>query len=114
MLADWLQGCTTAPTLEDALARRASLQPGEVVFVPSGHAVSAHSVSFYAQDSEQSGLLARAQEIENLEKELRAQALIAEESRTALEQQQHEQRDHHDRAQWIVSRVVHGAIRLEE
>jgi len=46
--------------------------------------VGAHSVSFYAQDSEQSGLLARAQEIEHLEKELRAQALIAEEARTAL------------------------------
>lgn len=84
VLTDWLQGCTTAPTLDEALARRASLQPGEMVFVPAGHAVSAHSVSFYAQDSEQSGLLARAQEIENLEKELRAQALIAEESRTAL------------------------------
>ncbi|WP_422842768.1 chromosome segregation protein SMC [Acidovorax sp. M2(2025)] len=84
VLCDWLQGCFTAPTLDEALARRAALQPGEVIFVPSGHAVSAHSVSFYAQDSEQSGLLARAQEIENLEKELRAQALIAEESRTAL------------------------------
>ncbi|HAU56499.1 MAG TPA: chromosome segregation protein SMC, partial [Comamonadaceae bacterium] len=34
--------------------------------------------------SEQSGVLARAQEIERLDKELRAQALIAEESRTAL------------------------------
>jgi chromosome segregation protein len=41
-------------------------------------------VSFYAQDSEQAGLLARQQEIENLEKQLRAQALIAEEARTAL------------------------------
>ena len=84
VLVDWLQGCYTAPTLDEALNRRSTLQPGEVVFVPSGHAVSAHSVSFYAQDSEQSGMLARAQEIEHLEKELRAQALIAEESRTAL------------------------------
>ena len=50
----------------------------------SGHAVTAHSVSFYAQDSEQAGLLARQQEIENLEKQLRAQALIAEEARSAL------------------------------
>ncbi|MEG0201430.1 MAG: chromosome segregation protein SMC, partial [Comamonas sp.] len=49
-----------------------------------GHAVTAHSVTFYAQDSEQSGLLARAQEIEHLEKEVRAQALIAEESRSTL------------------------------
>jgi chromosome segregation protein len=84
VLVDWLQGCYTSPSLDEALAQRASLQPGETLYVPHGHAVSAHSVSFYAQDSEQSGLLARAQEIEHLEKELRAQALICDESRTAL------------------------------
>ncbi|GKS95665.1 chromosome segregation protein SMC [Acidovorax sp. SUPP2825] len=84
VLTDWLQGSYTAQTLDEALNRRPTLQPGEVVYVPTGHAVSAHSVSFYAQDSEQSGLLARAQEIEHLEKELRAQALISDESRTAL------------------------------
>ncbi|HWI82640.1 chromosome segregation protein SMC [Ramlibacter sp.] len=84
LLADWLHGCYTARTLEEALAARGQLQPGEVIYVQSGHAVSAHSVSFYAQDSEQAGLLARQQEIENLEKQLRAQALIAEEARTAL------------------------------
>ncbi|GLS12944.1 chromosome segregation protein SMC [Hydrogenophaga electricum] len=84
LLADWLHGCLTAPTLEEALALRAQLQPGQTVYVPSGHAVSAHSVSFYAPDSEQAGLLARAQEIENLDKQLKAQVLIAEQSRTAL------------------------------
>jgi len=84
LLAHWLAGCFTAPTLEDALAQRAQLQPGETLYVPTGHAVTAHGVSFYAQDSEQAGLLARAQDIENLEKQLRAQALIADESRTAL------------------------------
>jgi chromosome segregation protein len=55
-----------------------------VIYVKTGHAVTAHSVSFYAQDSEQAGLLARAQEIENLDKQLKAQALIAEEARSAL------------------------------
>ncbi|MFW5329628.1 chromosome segregation protein SMC [Hydrogenophaga sp. ZJX-1] len=84
LLADWLQGCLTAASLDEAMAQRAQLQAGEVIYVPSGHAVSAHSVSFYAPDSEQAGLLARAQEIEHLEKELRAQALIAEQARTAL------------------------------
>ena len=84
LLADWLQGCYTAPSMDDALGWRGQLQAGEVIFVQSGHAVTAHSVSFYAQDSEQAGLLARAQEIENIEKQLRAQTLIAEESRTAL------------------------------
>jgi len=84
LLGDWLQGSYTAPSLEDALPWREQLQPGEVLYVQTGHAVTAHSVSFYAQDSEQSGLLARAQDIENLEKQQRAQTLIAEESRSAL------------------------------
>ena len=84
LFADWLHGCYTASTLEEALAGRAQLKAGEVIYVRSGHAVSAHSVSFYAPDSEQAGLLARLQEIENLEKQVRAQALISEEARTAL------------------------------
>jgi chromosome segregation protein len=84
VLADWLQGCFTAPSFEDALANRDKLQPGQMIFVKAGHAVSTYSVSFYAQDSEQAGLLARAQEIENLEKQLRAQTLISDESRVAL------------------------------
>jgi chromosome segregation protein len=84
VLTDWLQGCFTASSFEDALAQRDKLQAGESIYVKSGHVVSAHSVSFYAQDSEQAGLLARAQEIENLEKQLRAQVFIADESRVAL------------------------------
>ncbi|CAM3613245.1 chromosome segregation protein SMC [Polaromonas hydrogenivorans] len=84
LLSDWLHGSYTAPTLDDALAARARLQPGETIYVMGGHAVTAHSVSFYAPDSEQAGLLARAQEIENLEKGLRAQLLISEEAKSAL------------------------------
>ncbi|HEY5582708.1 MAG TPA: chromosome segregation protein SMC, partial [Rhodoferax sp.] len=84
VLTDWLQGCFTAPSFEDALTSRDQLQPGETIFVKTGHAVGAYSVSFYAPDSEQAGLLARAQEIENLEKQLRAQALISEEARSGL------------------------------
>ena len=84
VFVEWLHGCYTASTFDDALAQRDKLQPGESIYLKSGHMVSAHSASFYAQDSEQAGLLARAQEIENLEKELRAQAMIADEARTAL------------------------------
>ena len=84
VVSDWLHGCHVADSLEQALAQREMLEPGEVIYVKNGHAVTSHSVSFYAQDSEQSGLLARAQEIENLEKQLRAQVLISEESRLAL------------------------------
>ena len=84
LLTDWLNGCFTAPNLDEALAKRTSLQPGQVIYVPSGHAISAHSVSFYAQDNEQSGLLARAQEIENLDKSSKAQIFIADEARNTL------------------------------
>ena len=84
LLVDWLSGCYGARTLDEALDARARLAPGERIFVASGHAVGAHGVDFHAADSEQSGLLARAQEIEHLEKELRAQGLIADEARSAL------------------------------
>ena len=84
VLEDWLQGCFTAANFDEALAQRDKLKAGESIYVKSGHVVGRYSVGFYAQDTEQAGLLARAQEIQNLEKELRAQVLIADESRVAL------------------------------
>jgi chromosome segregation protein len=83
LLTDWLQGYFTAPSLDDAMAWRDQLQGAECFVVQTGHTVGKHSVSFYAPDSEQAGLLARAQDIENFEKQLRAQTLIAEETRSA-------------------------------
>ena len=84
LLEDWLEGVYTAPSLAEALAARSKLEHGEVVMTSAGHAVSAFAVSFYAPDSEQAGMLARAQEIENLALQLRAQALMADEARSAL------------------------------
>jgi chromosome segregation protein len=84
LLNDWLEGVYTAPSIDDALGVRSKLTHGEVIMTRDGHAVSQYAVSFYAPDSEQAGMLARAQEIENLERQLRAQVLIAEESRSAL------------------------------
>ncbi|MBK1715348.1 chromosome segregation protein SMC [Rubrivivax gelatinosus] len=82
LLGDWLEGVYTADSLDAALALRGQLRHGEVVMTREGHAVSAYAVAFYAPDSEQAGLLARAQEIENLDRQQRAQVLIAEEART--------------------------------
>ncbi len=84
LLNDWLEGVYTAASIDDALAARAKLTHGEVIMTREGHAVSQFAVTFYAPDSEQAGMLARAQEIENLERQSRAQALIAEESRSAM------------------------------
>ena len=84
LLNDWLEGVYTAANIDEALADRAKLTHGEVIMTRDGHAVSQYAVAFYAPDSEQAGMLARAQEIQNLERQLRAQVLIAEESRSAL------------------------------
>ena len=83
LLGDWLEGVYCADSLDDALAARDQLTHGEVVMTREGHAVSQFAVSFYAPDTEQAGMLARAQEIENLDRQHRAQALIADESRSA-------------------------------
>ncbi|MFZ5526219.1 MAG: chromosome segregation protein SMC [Pseudomonadota bacterium] len=84
LMNDWLEGVYTAASLDEALASRSKLTHGEVIMTRAGHAVSQFAVSFYAPDSEQAGMLARAQEIENLEKQVRAQALMAEDARAAL------------------------------
>ena len=84
LLVEWLQGVFTADNLEQALALRESLAAGQSVVTPDGHAVSRHALSFYAADSEQAGLLGRAQEMDNLERELKAHSLIADEARSAL------------------------------
>jgi chromosome segregation protein len=84
LLADWLEGVYTASDFDAALAARSSLTHGEVIMTREGHAVSQFAVSFYAPDSEQAGLLGRAQEIENLQRQTRAQALVSEESKSRL------------------------------
>ena len=84
LLNDWLEGVYTAADIDAALVDRARLTHGEVIMTREGHAVSQFAVAFYAPDSEQSGLLARAQEIENLERQLRAQVLIADDARSGL------------------------------
>ncbi|MDE1998030.1 MAG: chromosome segregation protein SMC, partial [Burkholderiales bacterium] len=84
LMNDWLEGVYTAASLEEALANRNKLTHGEVIMTRAGHAVSQYAVTFYAPDSEQAGMLARAQEIENLEKQVRAQGMLADDARAAL------------------------------
>ena len=88
LLNDWLEGVYTAASLDEALAQRAQLTHGEVIVVQAGHAVSQFAVAFYAPDSEQAGMLARAQEIENLDHRQRAQSLLADEARAASVRQE--------------------------
>ncbi|RCS59563.1 chromosome segregation protein SMC [Parvibium lacunae] len=84
LLDDWLANIFTAEDAAQALQQRHTLPNGAWFVLPNGHLVGRHSVRFYAPDSEQAGLLARQQEMENLERQLRAERMLAEEAQSAL------------------------------
>jgi chromosome segregation protein len=81
VLHDWLHNVFIADDTASAFSQRASLPAGGSFITRQGHVVTASSVRFYAADAEQDGMLGRQQEIDNIGKQLRAQALLADEAR---------------------------------
>jgi chromosome segregation protein len=124
VLADWLAGVFVADDLSQALAARSQLPPGGQFVVKGGHLVSRHGIRFHAPDDRKSGLLARRQEIENIEREVRAQKLLVEQAAGALvraeaalrtaQESQHKERQ----AVELLRNQLHGvqleAVRLSE
>ncbi len=86
VLQEWLSNIYIADNIEDALRRRAQLAKGAALVTQQGHIITRAGVQLYAPDSEQAGMLARAQEMESLEKQLKAQHLIQGELQSKLEQ----------------------------
>jgi chromosome segregation protein len=84
VLNDWLHNVYIADDAASAFSARATLPAGGFFITRQGHVVGASSVRFYAADAEQDGVLARQHEIDNLGKQLRAQALLAEQARARL------------------------------
>lgn len=82
VMQDWLSHVFIADDIEHALAARHSLPEGACFVVAEGHLVDRASVHLYAADSEQAGMLAREQEIDNLQKQARAQLLLADEAKS--------------------------------
>ncbi|WP_087688798.1 chromosome segregation protein SMC [Pandoraea sp. PE-S2R-1] len=83
VLQEWLGQTFVADDLTQAMSLRAQLPEGASFVVKAGHQVTRVGVQLYAADSEQAGLLARQQEIENLGKQLRAQVLLSDEAKSA-------------------------------
>ncbi|HLX01487.1 MAG TPA: chromosome segregation protein SMC [Trinickia sp.] len=81
VLNEWLGQAFMADDLAQALAMRSQLPDGAMFVVKAGHLVTRVGVQLYAADSEQAGMLARQQEIENLTRQVRAQGLLADEAR---------------------------------
>src|SRR3546814_20919329 len=76
----WLADVYVFANVGHALALLSILPAGGMYLVQQVHVVDRHSIRFYAPDSEQEGLLARQQEIENLQRDLKARQLIADEA----------------------------------
>ena len=83
LLGDWLSGIFIADDAAQALSQRASLPARGAFVTKAGHVITAHTVTFYAPDNEQSGMLARANEIDNLGLAIKAKALLVDETRGA-------------------------------
>ena len=81
LMQDWLHNVYVADDAASAFADRAKLPAGACLVTKQGHVVGKLSVRFYAADSEQDGMLARQQEIDNLGRQVRAQQMLADEAR---------------------------------
>ncbi|MFC6442887.1 chromosome segregation protein SMC [Paenalcaligenes hermetiae] len=89
-LAAMLAHVYSVPTFSEALAQRAKLPAEAMLVTPEGHIVQAYQVLLYAADSEQAGVLARQQLIEEQKKAAKAQRLHVDVAQTQFEQaQQH-------------------------
>lgn len=82
LLQDWLYNVFVAEDIASAFLDRAKLPVGGYFITRQGHVIGKSSVRFYASDSEQDGMLARQQEIENITKQLRAQQMLADEAKS--------------------------------
>jgi chromosome segregation protein len=81
-LGEWLAGCYTADSVEAAFAQRATLPPRALLVTREGHLIGRQTVTFHAPDSEQAGMLARQNEIDNLGLAIKAKHLHLDEARS--------------------------------
>lgn len=84
LLNDWLAGVYVCNDVAQAFALRPRLGAGHTLVVAQGHLVDRHGIRFYAPDSEQAGMLARQGDIKNLQRDIKAQQLIADQAVSAL------------------------------
>ena len=84
LMQDWLHNVFVAEDTTAAFSARDSLPAGGILITREGHLIDRSSVSFYAPDSEQDGMMARRQEIDSLGKQVRTQQLLADETRSRV------------------------------
>ena len=82
VINEWLSNVYVMDTVSEALSKRKELPLGAIFVTKAGHIVSRVGVQVYAEDNEQAGLIARAKEIEDLEKQLKSDMMILEEAQS--------------------------------
>jgi chromosome segregation protein len=83
VLADWLGAVCTAESLADGLGQRGELPDGGLLVTRGGDLLTRHSVTFFAPDQGEHGLLERQREIETLGEGI----AMAEEKADAIREQ---------------------------
>ena len=92
-LAPWLGSVRVAADLQQAMAMRSSLASHESVVTPAGHWLGSNWLRFQAGDDQEAGVLARHQEIQQLQASLddqQAQLAEDEEQLNALRERIHQ------------------------
>jgi chromosome segregation protein len=84
LVNQWLAGYFVADSVADAMVRREQLPQGACFVVQAGHRIGRSELLLHAADSEAEGMLARLQELDNLVREQRAQQMLADEARAAV------------------------------
>ena len=96
ILADWLAPVRAVASLDVALAQRATLAPGEVIVTAGGDLLTRASLTFFAPDKGEHGLLERQREIEQLAEgiaDAEAQAESVREQLALLDEQLDDKRE---------------------
>ncbi len=92
-LSPWLASVRPVANLEQALAMRGSLAPGESLITPDGIWLSRHQLRLHRGQASEAGVLARAQTLEQLHTELTALEQALAQSEALLAQLRDSQRD---------------------
>ncbi len=85
VLARWLAGVRTSPSLEAARAVQNQLSADDSIVTPQGHLLDRYSVTFFAPDAADHGLLERQQELETTQARVEALAIPLDEANARVE-----------------------------
>ncbi|CAG0906396.1 unnamed protein product, partial [Darwinula stevensoni] len=114
LLSAWFSGVYCCDDLPSALKHRSLLCDHQTLLTPSGHVVTKHDARLYAANAEASGWVARAAEIEQLQKRIRAQQIVIESSKSQYQDAQYAYLQQQNQQQHLNEQVKIDAQKVHE